>query len=172
MSQLTTVHCFNKIKPIWICCVSGRAKSLILTAQREASSKQTNRLISHFCKTSASSLHISSCSCNTGKWKQHQPRRHGSLLMGKTILPLSIHSSPAAAMHLTSHVSSPCTPLSTLIEGWGTVTDLSSVRLKGTTDSFAYEGLNMHKRPKRVRAGESTTLCDPNMQTYTLWTLV
>lgn len=168
------MHYFNKIKQILICRISGRAKSLISTAHRDASSKQTNRLISKepFCQTSASSLHISSCSCNTGKWKQHQPKRRGSLLMGKTILPLSIHSSPAAAMHLTSHVSSPCTPLSTLIVGWGTVTDLSGARLKGTTDSLAYEGLNMHKRPKRVRAGESTTLCDPNMQTCTLWTLV
>lgn len=32
------------------------------------------------------------------------------------------------------------------------VADLSSVPPNGTTDNFAFEGLNMHARPKWVRA--------------------
>ncbi len=77
-------------------------------------------------------------------------------------------------MHLASHVCCHYTPLSPLTEGWGTVTDLSSVPLKRTTDNFASEGLNMHERPKRVRAGGRgwlpplcDPLSDPKIQTYT-----
>lgn len=67
-------------------------------------------------------------------------------------------------MHLVSHVCCYYTPLSPLTEGWGTVTDLSSVPPKRTTDNFAFEGLNMQKRPKRVRAWGSTTIVWPSPQ--------
>lgn len=52
--------------------------------------------------------------------------------------------------------------------------DLSGVPLKRTTDNFAFEGLNMHVRPKWVRVrgeGGETPLCDPlsnlKIQTHT-----
>lgn len=64
-------------------------------------------------------------------------------------------------MHLASHVCRHYTPLSLLIEGWGTVKALSSVHQKGTTDNFAFEGLNMHERPKWVRARGSTIVWPP-----------
>lgn len=88
----------------------------------------------------------------------------------RRILHLSTRSSPADTMHLASHVSCHYTPLSPLTEGRGTVTDLSSVHQKGTTDNFAFEGLNMQERPNWVRAQGGAPLCDllsnPYMRTH------
>lgn len=81
-------------------------------------------------------------------WRKSLNRHH--------ILHIPTHFSPAVPMHLASHVCCHYNPLSPLTEGWGTVTDLSSVPPNTTTDNFAFEGLNMHGRPKRLRARGST----------------
>lgn len=96
--------------------------------------------------------HKHTCSIHPGWRKSHN--RH--------ILHLPTHYSPADTMHLASHVCRHYTPLSLLIEGWGTVKALSSVHQKRTTDNFAFEGLNMHERPKRVRARGSTIVWPPH----------
>lgn len=62
--------------------------------------------------------------------------------------------------YLARHVCYHYIPLSWFTEGWGTVTDLSIVHNKRTTGNFAFEGLNMHERPKWVRA-RGMSLCDP-----------
>lgn len=86
--------------------------------------------------------------------------------------PLFLHPF-LSCWYLASHVCYHYIPLSRCTEGRGTVTDLSSAHNKRTTGNFAFDGLNMHERPKCVRA-RGLPLCDPlfnsNMheQTYPL----
>lgn len=102
---------------------------------------------------------ISSCSCNEYSSSKHPGWRKS--LNGQKHPSVTHPFLPCCPMHLASHVCCHYTSLSTLTEGWGSVTDLSSVPLKRTTDNFAFEGLNMHKRPKRVRAGGGVTIVWP-----------
>lgn len=103
--------------------------------------------------------HKYTCSIHPGWRKSHN--RH--------ILHLPTHYSPADTMHSAGHVCCHYTPLSLLIEGWGTVKALSSVHQKRTTDNFAFEGLNMHERPKRVRARGRTIVWPPPLPFPTPW---
>lgn len=75
------------------------------------------------------------------------------------IHPLCLHPF-LSCWYLASHVCYHHIPLSWFTEGWGALTDLSSVHNKRTTGNFAFEGLNMHERPKWVRA-RGMSLCDP-----------
>lgn len=112
-----------------------------------------------------------SCSCKTKKQAHmlHTPRLEE---VSERTHPLFLHPF-LSCWYLASHVCYHYIPLSWFTEGWGTVTDLSSVHNKRTTGNFAFEGLNMHERPKWVRA-RGLPLCDPlfnpNMheQTYSL----
>lgn len=79
----------------------------------------------------------------------YEPRVKEISEQTENILPLPTHP-----LLLCNAFSNPrVLPLSPLNDGRGTVTDLSSVPPKRTTDNLAFEGLNMHERPERVRPG-------------------
>lgn len=78
--------------------------------------------------------------------------------------PPSTHLSHAVAEHWTRHVCCYYTLLSEPTEGEVTLTHLSSVPLKRTTDNFAFEGSDMHEEPKRLRAGEGVQPLWPFLQ--------
>lgn len=93
-----------------------------------------------------------SCSCTTKEKQAHMLHTPRLKEVSERTHPLFLHPF-LSCWYLASHVCYHYIPLSWCTEGWGTVTDLSSVHNKRTTGNFAFEGLNMHERPKCVREG-------------------